>query len=115
RAEGELAHALGAARQAPGAQEGFVRVDAHAHRSVLGHDLGQPGAEHHAPQPCRLGKSKVEPRTTSREVTAPGNPARVVIAGTELAAAASRISSPSARSWRPEGTLMTMSMVPAAR
>src|SRR5699024_7557187 len=92
RAEGELAHALGAARQAPGAQEAFVRVDAHAQRSVLGHGLGQPGAEHHALQSCRLRTSKLESRTTSREVTAAANSARVVISGTEFAVAAARIS-----------------------
>src|SRR5699024_11805880 len=59
---------------------------------VLGHGLGQPGAEHHALQSCRLRTSKVESRTTSSEVTAAANSARVVISGTEFAVAAARMS-----------------------
>src|SRR5699024_11657451 len=85
RAEGALAHALGAARQTPGAQEVLVRVDAHAQRSVLGHGLGQSGAEQHALQSCRLRTSKVETRTPSRAATADAKSDRGVLSGAGVA------------------------------
>ena len=91
-AQTELPHALSTRGQAPGVEEVVMRVDAHTQRSVFGHRRLQPVAEHQALQSWRLRTPNFLSLTTSSEVTAAANSARVVISGTEFAVAEARIS-----------------------